>query len=240
MLTVRLTPFRRALATIAAVLVLGALLAACSSGGSSKTKPTTTTTTTSQHSVTGKATRVTHALTIGKVNIERAGDGGGIKVATRKAVLAVAQRYVDTAILTPLETGKLGRGYAVLFAAGIRPAVTGPDQGILTDMSVGQTTSLKETSTPVELSGLLDAFGTPLYLAADFHLNVQATNSTGALTTSRTVELTFEPIGHGWLITAYRASVRRAMPTRAAPRKPATKPTTKKTPKKTTPTTRKR
>ena len=233
MLTVRLTPFRRSLATITAALVFGALLAACSHGGSSKTEPTTTT---PQKSVTGTVARSTHALTIGKVNIERAGNGGGIRIATRKAVLAVAQRYVDTAILAPLETGKLGRGYAALFAPGIRPAVTGPDQGVLTDLSVGKTTSLKQTSTPVVLSGLLDGFGTPLFLATNFNVNVQATKPGGAITTSRTVELTFEPIGHSWLITAYRATARRAVPSKAVPKKP----TTPKKPKRTTPTTRKR
>ena len=234
MLTASLTPFRRALATMVAAVLFGALFAACSSGGSSKkTEPSTTT---PQHSVTGKAERSTHALTIGKVDIERAGNGGGIRIATRKAVLAVAQRYVDTAILAPLETGKLGRGYAALFAPGIRPAVTGPDQGILTDLSVGKTTSLKQTSTPVVLSGLLDGFGTPLFLATNFNVNVQATKPGGAITTSRTVELTFEPIGHSWLITAYRATVRRAVPSKPVPKKP----TTQKKPKKTTPTTRKR
>jgi hypothetical protein len=230
LLTVRRSRRESARGAIAAALLFGALFAACSHGGSSKTAAATTTT---QQSVSGTAARSTHALTLGTVDIERAGTGGGIRTATRRAVLAVAQRYVDTAILAPLETGKLGKGYSASFVAGIRPAVTGPDQGILTDLSVGKTDSLTETSMPVALSGLLDQFGTPLFIAANFNVKIHATKATGAITINRTVELTVEPIGHSWLITAYRASVRRAVPPKTKTLPPRTAPTTVR-PKRTT------
>jgi hypothetical protein len=131
---------------------------------------------------------------------------------TRRAVLAGAQRYVDRAILAPLETGKAGRGYPALFVDGLRPAATGVDRNILTDLTVGNTATLVERVSPVALSGLADARGSLLYLATKFSVTVEVTNAGGPMTINRDVELTFAPVGRAWLVTAYRVNMTRIRP----------------------------
>jgi hypothetical protein len=166
--------------------------------------------------------RSTRLLTIGSTDVQRAGTKGNLSDAVRRAVLATAQEYVDSAILAPLETGKLGRGYPALFAAGIRPAATGSDQPVLTDLSVGKTRTLNEQSTPVAVSALVDPFGTLVYVATKFAVKVQATKANGTITIDRAVELTLEPVGRTWLVVAYRVTATRTAPmhktTTTAPR----------------------
>jgi len=197
------------LRTLVATCAGVALLAACSHGGTSPTQSAP-----ASSDVSASAARATHVLTIGSVDVQRAGDKGAVSLANRREVLATAQRYVDNAIVAPLVTGKLGRGYPGVFAAGIRPAATGPDVGTLTDLAVGKTATLSETSTPVALSALADGSGTLLYLSAKFSVAVHATRSGGSLTISRNVELTFERVGSAWLVTAYRVGVKRSAPAR--------------------------
>ena len=149
-------------------------------------------------------------------------------------MLATAQRYVDSAILAPLETGKLGSGYAALFEPGIRPAAIGPDQSTLTDIVAGKATTMTETSTPVALSALADTSGTLVYAATTFKVTVHATTANGAITINRTVELTLQPDHASWLVVAYRTTVTRTAPTRA----PRTTPTTRRSRPRTTTTVR--
>ena len=217
---------RRGTAALASVFV--ALGASCSHGGGhASTQSTSFSVLTSRQSVS--VSRSTRLLTIGSTDIQRAGTRGSLSDAVQRAVLATAQEYVDSAILAPLETGKLGQDYPTVFAAGIRPAATGSDEPVLTDVSVGKTTTLNEQSTPVAVSALVDAFGTLVYVATKFAVKVQATNANGTLTIDRTVELTLEPVGKTWLVVAYRVTATRTAPTR----KPATT-----TPRHTTTTTR--
>ena len=214
--------------SIVAGTTLVVLLAACSHSGGSKGVPSTPPATSLQ---SGAAARTTQRLRIGSVDIERAGDKGALDPATRRDVLATAQRYVDTAILAPLETGALGKGYAALFVPGVRPAATGADRPSLTDLGIGTTSSLNESSTPVALSGLADGSGALLFVATRFNLKITATRAGHALTITRSTELTFERIGSHWLITAYRVKVTRSGPPRP---KPSAKPRPKPKPKTTT------
>ena len=160
--------------------------------------------------------RDVHPLTIGSVDLQRAGAGGSIGAAAKRDVLAAAQRYVNKAILAPLETGKAGRGYADLFVPGIRPAAVGADRAVLTDESVGKTATLNEESTPVAMSALTGPAGVLLYVATKFRLTVHTTRGSGAVTIDRNIELTFEPVNHDWLVTAYRIDVIRHTPARKA------------------------
>ena len=132
-------------------------------------------------------------------------------------MIATAQRYLDTAILAPLETGKLGRGYSTVFASGIRPAALGPDLHALTEIEVGKTKTFTESTTPVALSALFDPSGKLLYAATTFHVKTTATKASGAFVVDRAVELTLEPVDAAWLITAYRTTVKRTTP-RPVPR----------------------
>ncbi|MDQ1456281.1 MAG: hypothetical protein QOH28_1901 [Actinomycetota bacterium] len=219
---------RRDTAALASVVV--ALGAGCSNGGGREsTQSASSSAPTSKQSVS--VSRSTRLLTIGSTDIQRAGTRGTVSDAVRRAALATAQRYVDSAILAPLETGKLGHDYSTVFAAGIRAAAVGADEPVLTDLSVGKTTTLNEQSTPVAVSALVDAFGTVVYVATKFAVKVQATTAKGTITIDRAVELTFEPVGRSWLVVAYRVTAARTAPTRKAP-------TT--TPRHTTTTTKRR
>ena len=192
------------------VTVLGvALLAACS--GSKKHSASAGSGASSTES--GAASRSTRRLTIGRTDVQRAGARGTLNDATGHTALAAAQHYLDVAVLAPLETGKMGRGFPALFESGLRPAATGPDTRVLSDLVVGPTTSLNEQSTPVTLSALLDGSGAPLYLATKFDVTIHAVRAAGGeITIARTVELTFERVGRSWLVAAYRVSVRRTVP----------------------------
>src|SRR5258708_3986489 len=133
----------RAWRTVVGLSVIVGLVGGCSGGGKhSPTMPSPTSSSTS--SASASASRSSRLLTIGSVNVQAAGRPVRLSEATQRAVVAIAQNYVDAAIMTPLETGKVGRGYAGLFAPGIRPAVIGPDEPVLTDIAVGRTTMLSE------------------------------------------------------------------------------------------------
>lgn len=196
--------FRLAITVVLVVLLTGA----CSGKSHKKTASPPV----AQSTESGSATRRTHLLRIGTVALQRAGSRGSISVATRNEVLASAQRYVDRAILAPLETGRAGRGYPALFVAGLRPAATGVDTRVLTDLAVGNTATLVEKTSPVALSGLADQSGSLLYLATKFHVAVQATTGGGPMTINRTVELTYVRGEGTWLVTAYRVAVTRTRP----------------------------
>ena len=199
----RVPPFRAAVSLMLVVVLTGAC-----SGGHKKTQPPAA----ARSTESGSATRRTRVLVIGSTVLQRAGSRGQIDAATRREVLASAQRYVDRAILAPLETGKAGRGYPALFVPGLQPAATGVDTRVLTDLAVGNTAGFVERPSPIALTGLADQSGALLYLATTFSVNVQATTAGGPMTIDREIELTYEHVGRAWLVTAYRVKVTRTRP----------------------------
>jgi len=221
---------------VVVLAVIVGLVGGCSGGG--KHSRTATSPSSSTSSASASAARNSHLLTIGSVHVQAAGRPVTLSRATQRAVLAIAQNYVDTAIMTPLEIGKLGREYASLFVPGIRPAVIGPDEPALTELAVGRTTTLSEQSSPVAISALADTSGALLYVATTFNVDVHATKPGGETTIDRRVELTFEPVGHGWSIVAYRVQVTRHAPAPAAPKRPSPHATTTRPPHRRTTTTR--
>ena len=194
----------------ACLLLLAVLASACSGGHKKQTPPA------EQSTESGSATRRTRVLAVGSVVLQRGGSRGRITRETQRAVLASAQRYVDRAILAPLETGRAGRGYPALFVPGLRPAATGVDTRVLTDLAVGSTATFVEKPSPVALTGLADESGALLYLATTFSVNVEATTGAGPIAINRTVELTYERVGRAWLVTAYRVKVTRTKPLTAS------------------------
>jgi hypothetical protein len=186
-----------------AVAVLCLVAAACSSGNKHSGANTTTNGVSSKQS----------ALKIGTVDVESAGPAVSVDKGTQKVVLQAAQQYVDTAMIAPLSTGKLGAGYNALFDQGVRLSAATTDAKTLTDTAVGQATSFTEKPTPVTLSALADTSGAFLYLATNFTVNVNATLPSGPATIARTVELTFAQSGKNWSVTAYRVRALRKLPT---------------------------
>jgi hypothetical protein len=220
-MTPRSRPFARA-CTGAVVVCL--FVSACSGSSHPKAKPRPTPKT---GAASHAATRVSHPLKVGSVTVQHAGRVVPFADGTKRKVLAIAQHYVDKGILAPLENGRVAKGYAKLFAPGIRPAAITTDERVLTDLPVGTTTKLVEHAGPVAMSALTDTTGALLYVATKFNVTVQATRKAGAITVTRKVELTFEKID-GWRIVAYRVTVTRyaPLPAKTTPKK--SKPTTPK------------
>jgi len=183
----------------AIVAVLAVALAACGGGGKHNAdKPTIT---------TPKVLAVkTSVLKVGTIDIESAGPSNPIDPATGKAVLGVAQSYIDNAIFAPLKTGKLGAGYAALFDTNLQATATGADVNALTELQVGEVTKLSTSATPVLLSTLEGKLGETMYLGTDFDLNVKGTTGAGPVKIHRHVELTFAHNGKTWVVTAYRVN----------------------------------
>ena len=187
------------------------LMGACSGGGDHRAGKSNRSSTTS---VSQSATRSSRRLKLGKVHVQASGRRVTLSRAARRTVLAIAQSYVDKAILAPLVTGKVGRGYAALFVPGIREAATGADKPVLTEVPVGRTKTFRERSSPVAVSALAGPSGDLIYLATTFHVNVHATRTSGAVTIDRKVELTYERAGRGLRVVAYRIRITRRAPAR--------------------------
>jgi hypothetical protein len=200
-------PFRTSSATtgVACAVVLALLLAACSGSSKAKGQPSTT-----KPKVLGISTAT---LKVGTVDIESAGASSiPIDPATGKTVLATAQKYINAAVFAPLGQGQVvAHDYSEIFDASVRAAATGADQDALTDLNVGKVASFSAKATPVELSALEGGFGELVYIATNFDLTVKAAATTGPLTLTHHIELTFAQTGKDWLITAYRVqSVRKS------------------------------
>ena len=102
----------------------------------------------------------TAVLKVGKVDVESAGPPNvQIDPPTGRAVMTLAQKYIDNAVFAPLEKGTLGPEYAKLFDPGVKPVAIGADRNALTDLSVGKATNLSTKATPVLLSALAGSLG---------------------------------------------------------------------------------
>jgi hypothetical protein len=188
----------------AVVLALTLLLAAC--GGSGKHAAQGTTSTTRPKVLSVK----TSELKVVSVNIQTAGPSKPIDTPTGRAVLGVAQGYIDDAVFNPLKSGALGPGYAAHFDPGVKAAATGSDGPALTDLGVGKLTNLSTTATGVHLSALEGNLGDLIYVGTVFDLTVKGSNSAGRVNVQRHIELTFDKSGSKWHIAAYRVrAVRR-------------------------------
>jgi hypothetical protein len=186
-------------ASIVVIVALAILAFVSCSSGSSKTRAAGTSTSTRP-----PATKKVQALKIGTVHIESAGPPLDLSKTTREAVLASAQRYVDTGVYGPLDSGAVATGYATLFETPIRTAATTVDRAALTELSVGKAEKYSAKASPVAVSGLVDASGALLYLATNFTMQERVTTASGPLEVTRIVELTFAPNGKHWQVTAYR------------------------------------
>jgi hypothetical protein len=195
----------RSFGAFVAVLALSFALAACGGG---KKHGAQTTVTTGPKALAIK----TSTLKVGSIDIESAGPTKAIDTSTARAVLGVAQSYINNAVFAPLQNGKLGAGYATLFDPGVKPGATGSDVRALTDLAVGKVTIVSTKATPVHLSTLEGTLGETMYLATDFDLDVKATGDSGPLRIRRHIELTFAQTGKQWLVTGYRVQAVRKSP----------------------------
>src|SRR5262249_2461094 len=151
----------------------------------------------------------TEDLKIGTVKVESVGVLGTIPKDKQKVLLVASQKYLDDALLAPLETGNLGAGYAALFDPTLRGAATTTDKGALTDLGVGPASKYKQNANKVAISGLTDANGNLMFAATNFNVQTVASVDGGQATITHNVELTFNPLG---LVTAYRVKTIRRLP----------------------------
>jgi hypothetical protein len=201
------TRFGAGATTGVVVLALCLVLTACSGGGKKKGAPSSTTTEPPK-----VLTVSTASLKIGTVDVQSAGPNVQIDKATGKAVLDVAQKYIDNAVFSPLTKGELGGGFASLFDAGVKKVAIGPDKAALSDIDVGKVTSFTTKAKPVTLSALVGTLGEMIYIATDFDVTVKAVTKSGPLTIGHHVELTFAKTAKDWLVTAYRVQTVRRTP----------------------------
>jgi hypothetical protein len=139
-------------------------------------------------------------------------DGAVLPKGVGTAVLAAANRFVADGMLGPLVGNEPSQRFSRLFALDVQPLVgpDGRDRPALTDDGVPVATASPTVATsPVELDVLVAADGAPVVAVAAFRARTNAGTDQGPIQIGRTIELTFEPGGDGWFITAYRVNATR-------------------------------
>jgi hypothetical protein len=190
----------------AGALALLLLLTGCGGGGKHNSGASTTT-------APKVAAIKTSVLKVGSVDVETAGPPTPIPTKVGKTVLTNAQAYLDDALFAPLKDGNVGAKYASHFDASLRPAATGHDRPTLTNAGVGKVDGLKTTATPVLLSALDGTLGELMYVGTNFTVTEKGKTDAGNVSIVHNVELTFAPVGHDWLVIAYRVKTVRNLPT---------------------------
>jgi len=191
--------------TILAVCGLALTLGACGGGGDEKAgEPTATT---AEVSAAAQLER-------GEVAVHSAGADVALDTAAQAAVMDVAQRYVDAAVLSPIVDGELGSDFPALFEDALRERATTADAGALTDQGVPEATgSPKVEATPVRIDALADPAGTIVLLGATFEIDVKAPSAGGEYRVHRANDFTLAPGADGtWLVTGYRVVATRELP----------------------------
>lgn len=151
-------------------------------------------------------------LQLGTIHVQSAGPRASLPSQLRRLVVASAQAYVDSAILAPLEGGKLGFDYAKDFDPLVKPDATSTDRLALTEAGTGLVSGpLHATASHVRLDGLGDPTGKILLVAASFSMKVEGSTPTGPLTIARATELTFAQEFGKWVVTAYNVGVTRTI-----------------------------
>lgn len=177
---------------------------------SPKKKGATTTTTTTTPHRERVIPRV--KLTIGRVFVQSVGPRAHVRRPVRRELLFEAQRYVDDAIIAPLETGHLIAGYGKMYDPFVKHGALGHDLAALTEVKMGfRRDRVHATASPVRVDAIGGPDGRPALVALTFSLNVDAQTGKGHLAIRRRTELTFAPEFGRWLVTAYQVSVQRSL-----------------------------
>ena len=151
-------------------------------------------------------------LVIGRVVVQNVGPPAHVSRPLRRALLAAMQRYVDDAIIAPLEQGRLIAGYGKMYDPFVQGAALGSDRSVLTEVTMGfRQKHVHATASPVRLDALGGPDGRPVLVAATFSLNVDAQTSKGPLAIRRLTELTFSNEFGRWVVIAYNVGVRRTL-----------------------------
>ncbi len=196
----RSRPAVRAVAAVTCALLFAAGAAACAGGDDDDAATATTDDTEPESTTTTTEVTAGVALALGDVAVASAGPETALDDATKQAILAATQKYVDAAVIAPLLTGAVGEGYDALFDATVAATATGADRAALTDEGITPVNATPTvTATPVRFDGLADGDGALVSRRDDVQRRCPGVTDAGPLTINRTNELTFAPGPNGSL-----------------------------------------
>jgi hypothetical protein len=160
-----------------------------------------------------------HGLRIDEAHVRSIRRHASMRKTTRLAVLRKTQRYIERAIVAPLERGRAIPGWAKIFDRKTRRFARKRDLAKVTEVRMGFRDKHVQATVPRLRA---DAISSPgggriALVALTWTMKVTADTSRGELTILRLTELTFARDHGKWQVTAYKAHVIRS---RAKPSKP--------------------
>jgi hypothetical protein len=125
-------------------------------------------------------------------------------------VLATLNRYLDSAVITPMRSGRAAGDLSTIFTASAAQRLSGADRATLVeDVEPGAGRNGRVDEASARLTGLLDSGGSILTVAAKVDV-VLRTGPSGAETrVARSGELVLVPDGGAWRIDGYDLRVTR-------------------------------
>jgi hypothetical protein len=151
-------------------------------------------------------------LVIGRVIVRSVGPRAHVRRPLRRALRRAAQRYVDSAIIAPLEQGRAIPGYGKMYDPGVKRLALGRDLAKLTEVKMGfRRKRVHATASKVRVDAIGNLNGRPALVALTFSLNIDAATPKGRLAIRRHTELTFAREFGRWLVTAYQVDVSRSL-----------------------------
>jgi hypothetical protein len=192
------------------VAIVAAILVATADSGGKETPAAKAKAKAKQQAAAAK--QGTTKLKVGTVAVENTGYPTAVKLSDKRAVMSATQRYFNYAIQDPLRHGRINNAYSKVFDRGIRGLAAGKDRATLTEATTGPIRGpVTIHAARVRIDGLGDPTGTLALIATTFAVKVDTATPTGKLTIRRHTELTFALEKDGWIVTAYRVTVRRSI-----------------------------
>ena len=201
-------PGRAITAVVVVLAAVIALIILTNSGTDNDTatprQPTTTT--------TPKPSEPRLKLKVGQVVVRSVGTRMHVRRPLRRALLDKAQRYVDGAIIAPLETGRAVPGWNKVFDPYVRRFARRRDLADLTEVKLGfRQKRVHATASKVRIDAIGAPNGQPALVALSWTMGVDAVTGRGKLAIRRRTELTFAKEFGQWRVTAYQVDVTRSV-----------------------------
>ena len=151
-------------------------------------------------------------LKIGQVVVRSVGTRMHVRRPLRRALLTKTQRYVDGAIIAPLEDGHATAGWNKVFDPYTRRFARRRDLGEVTEVKTGfRQKRVHATASKVRIDAIGAPNGQPALVALSWTMGVDAVTGKGKLAIRRRTELTFAKEFGQWVVTAYQVDVRRSL-----------------------------
>jgi hypothetical protein len=152
-------------------------------------------------------------LKLGKVTVESGGPEVKLEPAIAKRAQEIANAYVQTAVLDPLVTGKVGTKFEKLFGISVLARVRegGRDRSVLTEEGTPRATGpAKAEGATLTLTALADQFGQIAIVSGRIGFQITVPTAQRRLSINKLGELVMEKAPNGdWLITGYAMIARR-------------------------------